>query len=194
MTTNHTTETAQTTDIPQTAGTDQSVDARRSRRSPVDLLRTGGYVTIGATDAVVAHLRRLSERASEVRPDVDLRPQALTSSLRELGADVGDRVELLEGRGREVVGTLQRSAPARVASARTRVARSQVKATGTTVRRAADAGEQVVEEAVETVGTPEAVEYESMTFVELRELARERNIEGRSDMHKAELIAALREA
>jgi hypothetical protein len=165
-------------------------------RTPVDVLRESGYATIGATDVAVSYLRRLGARAGDVRGEVpnlrQLRPANLTSSLRSLGADVEHRFELLAGRGRDVVGTLQHSRPARMASARARVARSQVRATGATVRRAGEAGEQVVEEATETVGTPKGVEYESLTIGELRELARERRIAGRSDMNKAELIAALR--
>jgi methyl-accepting chemotaxis protein len=175
--------------------------ARNAGRSTVALLRDGGYATIGATDAAVAYVRRLGERAEQVREGLPeqlktLRnPSDLTASLRGFGSNVEERFDALAGRGREVVETLQRSGPTRDALKRTRVAGEQVKAAATSIRRAGEAGTEAVEQVAEQVtDTASTVDYASLTVDQLRDLARERNIPGRHDMNKAQLIAALRKA
>lgn len=180
--------------------TETSTDtARSARRSTVDLLRDGGYATIGATDAAVAYVRRLGERAEQVRVDLPAlktlrNPTELSASLRELGGQVEERFGVLAGRGREVVESLQRNRPMRAAVTRTRVARSQVKAAATSVRSAGEATAEAVEEGVAAVGDHAATDYEELTAAELRDLARDRGIAGHSTMNKAQLIAALRDA
>lgn len=217
--------------------------ARGAGRSAVELLRDGGYATIGATDAAVAYVRRLGERAEQARHDLPNlatlpRPDQLSASLRELGSTVEKRVSALAGRGlelggtvekrvetlagrgraaladrgaelggtiearfgtlagrgREVVASLQRGRPTRDAVARTEVARSQVKAASTSVRKAGEAGGEATVAAAAAVGDDAAGEYESLTVERLRDLARERGIQSRHSMNKAELVAALRGA
>ena len=173
--------------------------ARNAGRSTVALLRDGGYATIGATDAAVAYVRRLGERAEQMRSDLPdlkaLRDRAeLYASLRELSSTVEQRFDALAGRGREVVESLQNNGPTRSAVAQARVARSQVKAAVTSVRRAGAAGGEAAEQAAATVGDDKAVNYEALTVDQLRDLARERGIPGRHDMNKSQLIAALRQA
>lgn len=168
--------------------------ARSAGRASVSLLRDGGYATVGATDAAVAYARRLGVRATEVRDELrKLRlpdPRTVGESIRGLGAEVEQQFETYAGRGREVVASLQGSAATRTAAERADVARSQVQAAATSVRRAGEAAGEAVEEAAENVGGQ--ADYGSMTVEELRTLARERDIEGRSDMNKAELVSALR--
>lgn len=170
--------------------------ARSAGRASVSLLRDGGYATVGATDAAVAYARRLRARATEVRDELQgLRlpdPRTVTKSIRGLGAEVEQQFETCASRGREVVASLQRSRAARTATERADVARSQARAAATGVRRAGEAAGEAVEEAADQVGT--RADYASMTVEELRTLARERNIEGRSDMNKAELVRALRDS
>jgi hypothetical protein len=89
---------------------------------------------------------------------------------------------------------LQNNGPTRSAVAQARVARSQVKAAVTSVRRAGAAGGEAAEQAAATVGDDKAVNYEALTVDQLRDLARERGIPGRHDMNKSQLIAALRQA
>lgn len=173
--------------------------ARNARRSTVALLRDGGYATIGATDVAVAYVRRLGERAEQMRgelPDLaTLRNRAdLYASLRGLSGNVEERFGALAGRGREVVESLQRSRPTRDAVSQIRVARSQVKAAATSVRRAGEAGGEAAEQAAAKVGDDRAVDYRSLTLDQLRDLARERGIQGRSDMNKSQLVTALRKA
>jgi Rho termination factor, N-terminal domain len=175
--------------------------ARNAGRSTVTLLRDGGYATIGATDAAVAYVRRLGERAEQVREELPAHlkalrnPNDLTASLREFGSTVEERFDALAGRGREVVETLQRSGPTRDALARTRAAGEQVKAAAVSVRRAGEAGAKAGSEAVEQAADKDSsVDYASLTVDQLRDLARERGIPGRHDMNKSQLISALRKA
>lgn len=171
--------------------------ARDAGRSTVALLRDGGFATIGVTDAAVTYVRKLGERAEQMRGDLpDLKtlrnPNELSASLRELSSNVEERFGALAGRGREVVESLQRNRPTRDAAERARVARSQVKAAATSVARAGEAAGDAAQQGAATVGDESAVDYGSLTLEQLRELARERDITGRSDMNKSELITALR--
>ena len=177
--------TSQATDNPTTKLT---AGARNAGRSTVALLRDGGYATIGATDAAVTYVRRLGERAEQLRGDLPSTRDDLYASLR----NVEDRFGALAGRGREVVESLQRSRPTRDVVAQTRVARSQIKAAVTSVRRAGQAGGEAAGQAATVVGDDTAVDYQSLTVDQLRDLARERDIAERHDMNKTQLIAALR--
>jgi hypothetical protein len=169
--------------------------ARNAGRSTVALLRDGGYATIGATDAAMTYIRRLGERAEKVRfelPDLkSLRDRGdVAASLRKFGSNVEERFDALAGRGREVVESLQRSRPARGAGARTKAAGEQVKEAAASVRDAAEADVEAVKESAGDA----TLDYESLTMDQLRELARGRQVPGRSDMNKAELVAALRKS
>lgn len=171
---------------------------RTAGRSTVSLLRDGGYATIGATDAAVSYVRTVGAVANEAGGTLRTlklpKPTDVTATLRGLGAGVEEQFEALAGRGRQVVGSLQGSRATREAVDRTRTARSQVKAATTSVRRAGEATADAVDEAADRVGEPTHADYEAMTVEELRSLARARDIEGRSDMNKAELIDALSRA
>jgi hypothetical protein len=169
----------------------------RVTRAVVSLLRDGGYATIGATDAAVSYVRSVGTRANEaggtLRSVKLPRPTDVTETLRGLGAEVEEQFESLAGRGREVVGSLQGGRAAQTAARRTRVARSQVRAATTSVQRAGAATVDAVDEAAERLGEGD-VDYADMTVEELRGIARDRDIEGRSDMNKAQLVEALRNA
>jgi hypothetical protein len=170
--------------------------ARSAGRASVSLLRDGGYATVGATDAAVAYARRLGARATEVRDELHgLRlpdPRTVTKSIRGFGAEVEQQFETYASRGREVVASLQRGRAARTATGRADVARSQARAAATSVRRAGEAAGEAVEDAADQVGA--RADYASMTVEELRALARERDIGGRSEMNKVELVRALRDS
>jgi hypothetical protein len=184
-------------------------DARDAGRSTVALLRNGGYATIGATDAAVAYVRKLGERAEKMRvelPELKTLPNRteLSESLRELGSNVEQRFGALAGRGREVVESLQRGRPARD-TARVDVVSTQVKPAGTSAgaAEAAETASDAVEaearvaasapaqEAAATVADGAAVDYDGMTVAQLRDLARERGIAGRTHMNRSQLITAL---
>lgn len=176
--------------------------ARDAGRSTVALLRDSGFATIGATDAAVAYVRKLGERAEQVRvelPDLStLRNRdELSASLRELSNTVEARFGALAGRGREVVDSLQRSRPSRDAAGRARMARSQVETAATNVAQAgeavSDAAQQGAAAASDIADVGDAaVDYESLTVGQLRDLAREHGIAGRAHMNKSQLVTALR--
>lgn len=184
-----------TTQNPTQLSRDVLGGAQRVSRSTVDLLRTSGYATIGATDAAVSYVRQLGTKADEVRGSIrGLKlpaPTDVTASLRELGDGVEQQLESLAGRGREVVASLQGNPATQTATERARVARSQVKAAATSVRRASDAAADAVDEAADEVGAATEPDYAAMTVDELRSVARVRDIDGRSEMNKADLVTAL---
>ena len=173
-------------------------NARTAGRTGVTLLRDGGYATIGATDAAVAYVRRVGTRAVEAGDALRAlklsSPRDLTETLRGLGIEVEEQFESLAGRGREVVGTLQNNRATRTAGERARTARTQVKAAATSVQRAGEATADAIDAAADHVGETDAVDYADMTVEELRGIARARDIDGRSEMNKAELVEALRRA
>lgn len=187
-----------TTHRPEQISQDVADTARTVSRSTFGLLRDSGYATIGATDAAVSYVRQLGAKASELRGNVRSlslpAPTDVSSSLRELGDGVEQQFEALAGRGREVVASLQANRTTQEANERARIARSQVKAAATSVRRAGAAATDAVEEAADEVGSANGPDYAAMTVDELRSVARERDIDGRSEMNKAELIAALQQA
>ena len=52
---------------------------------------------------------------------------------------------------------------------------------------------ETVEEQVTSLSLEESIDYESMTVVQLRELARERGLTGYSSLNKADLIQLLKD-
>lgn len=183
------TQTAQDTTRDVVEGT------REAGKTTASLLRDGGFATIGATDAAMSYVRHLGAKATEARGTISSlkvpSPQDVTATLRDLSHEVEEQFTSLAGRGREVVASLQTNRATRTASDRARVARSQVKAAATSVRRAGEAAGEAVEEAAAEVGDRTDVDYSEMTVEELRALARARDIDGRSEMNKAELVEAL---
>lgn len=162
-----------------------------------ELARGSAYLTVGVTDTAVRYVRHLGEVAGTARAQMpSLRdPRQFASDLSETveraRSAAGDEVATLTRRGREVVEGIERSRPLRRAGERTRTARTQAKAAATSTRRAASAQAEAVEAAADRIGEQSPIDYDSMTVEELRELARARQIEGRSELRKSELIAAL---
>ncbi|CAN5848879.1 hypothetical protein BH23ACT10_BH23ACT10_15830 [soil metagenome] len=187
-----------TTQTPEQITRNVAAGARTASRTTFGLLRDSGYATIGATDAAVSYVRQLGTKANELRGGLRAlklpAPTEVSSSLRDLSDDVEQQFESLAGRGRELVASLQGNRATQTATDRVGVARSQVKAAATSVRRAGDAATDAVEEAASEVGTATERDYAAMTVDELRSLARIRDIDGRSDMNKAELITALQQS
>lgn len=75
------------------------------------------------------------------------------------------------------------------------VAATEAKDAAAEVGEAADHAAEVVADSAERIGSePDEVPLEDLKVVELRELAKQRDITGRAQMSKDELIAALRES
>jgi len=181
--------------------------ADRAEDSVTTVVRDGVYATVGVGDAAIRGVRWAGERVQSARnasrADVE---QGLTTLVQSLGGEF-DRYA---SRGRDVVVDLRHgSAARRVADAAERVsedagkarragsqaafsARSATRTTGRATRdAAAGVGEAVREGAGELGGT---ANYDEMSITELRDLARSYDISGRSNMSKAQLVAALRQS
>lgn len=127
---------------------------------------------------------RAAERAADQAKVATSQVKAAATSVRKI-ADVG-ATQVADN----VAGT--RRAADRGAEQAT-VATSQAKAAATSVSKTADRAAEVVADASERIGSERTeVPLEDLKVVELRELAKERDIPGRAQMSKDELISALR--
>lgn len=129
----------------------------------------------------LTHNRAL-ERAADQRKVATSQMKAAATSVRKI-ADVGARQAFVSA-GRVRLGVTETTDQAETAAAK-------AKAAATSVAKAADEAAEAAVEVAERVGAP-GTPLEELKFTELRELAKERDIEGRTGMNKAELIEALR--
>lgn len=180
------------------------VAAGTAERNLRSMVRESAYATLGAGDLAVSVVRNLGEKAAQLRAEA---PRTIRTGVdpREVGARLerrldrvrsGATVELdrLSRRGRTLVEGLQHSSTTRKAAEQVGNARSQVKAATTSVGRAARFVGHAAGDTAASVGDDQEtpVDYERMTLDELKEMARARQISGRSSMNRDELVAALR--
>jgi len=130
------------------------------------------YATVGLTDTAVAVLKSLPAKAAELREEApvtlkslrDQAPRQLTDRLHAVSEQGKATVEGLRHateqqldsyatRGRTVVDKVRGSAATKKALEQSRIARSQVKAAATSVRKAVGASADAVESAAEKAGT-----------------------------------------
>jgi hypothetical protein len=155
-----------------------SVAAQEARREFRDSARNLPYAALGSISVGVRRgrlaLSRLAGWPVAVLDAVRSTPDRLRESYRdrvEAGHELVDRV-----RGRKSVST----------------ARTQAKRAATAARSAAGAAARAVSDATASIDPADTRPYEDRTVGDLRELAATRNIEGRSEMNKKQLIRALR--
>ena len=176
--------------------------AERTQHGLGRLVRDSAYATIGVGDLAVSVVRNFGEKAAQVRTDA---PKALRTGVdpRQVRAQLSSRLEevrsgateeflRLSERGRSLVEHAQHNQATRRATEQVDNARSQVKAATTSVGRAARFVGEAAGDTATSVGDDSPVDYDAMTLDELREMARVRQISGRSTMNRSELVKALR--
>ena len=136
------------------------------------------YAMLGSLSLGVQRTKRAVNRVFELPGRTVDRARTAPERIREAyrerveaGEDLVDRV-----RGRKSVQD----------------ARKQARSARNATKRAATATARAVSDAVASVDPTDNRSYEDRTLEELRELASEREIEGRSQMNKKQLIRALR--
>lgn len=159
--------------------------AKEARRDLAKTVRELPYAALGSLSVgvrrgqrVLAWVNALPERALDGARKA---PETLLETYRErveAGRDVSDRIL-----GRKSV---------RKARTQAQSARAAAKGAASSVRNAARAGVRAASAAADSLDPADTRPYEDRTVEELYQLAADRDIDGRSQMNKGELIRALR--
>ena len=202
------TSTAKTTrGSAQKAANQARATAQSAERTARTIVLDSAYATVGLADTAVAYVRTLPMKLNELTVEVPTRvkglseetPKVLDQRLTTLRTRAESEFDTLAGRGRSIVSTLQRNANAQEALEQVRNARQQVRTAASEVRRAVFSGQNAVVDAAQTASVAvsaagkaaEREQYQAMTVEELRDLAAGKDVDGRSDMTKAQLVNAL---
>lgn len=203
-----TTRTKQQADQVKTTATKTVDQAQRAGRQAERTIRSvvtdTAYATVGLGDTAVGFVRSLNKRAAQTPQRIIGLPREAPKAVRtvreqsaanarKLREQAAEEFDELTTRGRTLVGSVRSNRSTKESVDRARTARSQVKAAVTSVGRAVKTQTEALDDAVDAVGTTatDRKSLETRTVEELQTLAAERDIEGRSQMNKRELIAAL---
>lgn len=173
----------------------ESIEERRARRRQqaskiadniLVKARAMPYAALGSTAQTL-------ERGRKVASDVFGLPGRLLDGARHAPDRLSEAFDVRAERGRRIVSRVTGRNAVQKAAHQYDSARSRSRAATTSVRKAAKATAEAIEEAAEAAFDHQDTRpYEERTLEELRSLASERRISGRSGMNKAALIEALR--
>lgn len=148
-------------------------------------LEEAGYATLGAGEWVTQFVRDLLHASEGVSDRLRETPELLAQFFEQTATRLRDEYGGLSSRGRRIAGQLKEEERVSQAVDATRAAGQRVVDAVKTVGGRA-AGE--LPGASTAPPLPSKTELRSMKVAELRDLAGELDLEGRSDMKKAELI------
>jgi len=138
-------------------------------------------VTLRRTGAALAYTTSLPWRAA----------RATWEAPTQIRATYRDRAE----QGRRIVTRISDRESAKEAAEQVSTAKQKATGAATSASRAAAKSAEAIEDAAKSAVSPQDTRpYEERSNDELRELAGEREIDGRSSMNKEQLIEALRSA
>lgn len=134
--------------------------AKQAERTVKTVVLDSAYATVGFGDSVVAAVRELPGKAPQIRGLGDQAEKAVTQlraeapkKVSQLRSEATQQLDTFAARGRKVVKALRGSSSTRKALEQTKIARTQVKAAATSVRKAVAANVDAAENAAETTGT-----------------------------------------
>lgn len=153
-----------------------------------EALEEAGHATLGAGEWVTQFVRELLHASEGISGRLRETPDLLAQFFEQTATRLRDEYGGLSSRGRRVAGQLKDEPRVSQAVDATRAAGQRVV---DAVRTAGGRTAAELSSAAASAAVPSKTELRSMKVAELRDLASALDIDGRSDMKKAELVEAI---